>query len=103
MATPNSTQKRTALQREKAHLQARLAEIEAQLAELELADAVQEVLDSTPRTPGQRTGKAKSESQHGSEHWYEERVINGCGPYWYERWWDGNKRRSKYHGKNRPA
>lgn len=97
MTTAKITHQRSALQREQAHLLARLAEIEAELADLELADAVQEVLDSTPGgAQGQRSGNG--EHGHGG-HWIETRLVNGCGPYAYERWWDGGKKRSKYLGK----
>jgi len=96
MATSEIIRKRSALQREQARLQARLAEIDEELAALELAEEVQDVLDHTPHTQGGRGGKAKR--SHGG-HWVEVRLVNGCGPYAYERWWDGNVKRSKYLGK----
>ena len=101
MATTNTTRQISQLQAEKSRLLARIAQIDAEIADLtqaaELAEAVQEVLDSTPRTQSKR-GKSEGESGHGG-HWVEIRTVNGCGPYAYERWWDGSKKRSKYLGK----
>ena len=31
--------------------------------------------------------------------WVELKMINGCGPYAYERWIDGGRKRSRYLGK----
>jgi hypothetical protein len=105
MAT-NNTRQISKLQAEKARLLARIEQIDAQIEELsqvdELADAVQEVLDSTPRTPGQRSGKAKGRRGDGGE-WIDERMINGCGPYYYRRWIENGKKRSEYLGKTKPA
>lgn len=95
MATSEIDRKRSALLKEQARLQARLAEIEAQLADLELAAEVQDVLDSTP---GVRSRQGENERRQGG-HWIETRLVNGCGPYSYERWWDGGRKRSKYLGK----
>lgn len=104
MAT--NTRQISKLQAEKARLLARIEQIDALIEELsqvdELADAVQEVLDSTPRTPGQRSGKAKSEQRNGGR-WIDERMISGCGPYYYERWIENGKKRSKYLGKTKPT
>ncbi len=106
MATANTTRQISKLQAEKSRLLARIAQIDAEIADLtqadELAEAVQAVLDSTPRTPGQRTGKAKSERGDGGR-WIDERMINGCGPYYYERWIENGKKRSKYRGKTKPV
>ncbi len=100
MAT-NNTRQISKLQVEKARLLARIEQIDALIEELsqvdELADAVQEVLDTTPGPRGQRSSKG----QHcETGHWYEDRTINGCGPYRYEYWRtaDGRKHQ-KYHGK----
>jgi hypothetical protein len=35
----------------------------------------------------------------GGRGYYEEKVINGCGPYLYLRYWSGGKHRSIYLGK----
>lgn len=106
MATTNNTRQISKLQAEKSRLLARIAQIEDEISALNatnaLADAVQEVLDSTPHTPGQHTGKAKSERSDGGR-WIDERMISGCGPYYYERWIENGKKRSKYLGKTKPA
>lgn len=94
MAT-ESTRKRSALLKEQARLQARLIEIEALLAELDLAAEVQDVLDSTPAVRGHQ---GAAERGRGGR-WIETRLVNGCGPYAYERWWEGGRKRSKYLGK----
>lgn len=105
MAT-NNTRQISRLQTEKARLLARIEQIDALIEELsqvdELADAVQEVLDSTPRTPGQCSGKAKGQRGDGGR-WIDERMINGCGPYYYERWIENGRKRSKYLGKTKPV
>ena len=92
--TAQITRQRSALQTEQARLLSRLAEIEAELAALALGEAVQEVLDSTPRTGGPSTDK-----NQGGAGWIETRMVGNCGPYAYRRWWDGNKKRSEYLGK----
>lgn len=39
-----------------------------------------------------------------SEGWIEPRIINGCGPYYYERFYkDGKKCYGRYFGKNKPT
>lgn len=103
MSTANNTRQISKLQAEKSRLLARIAQIDAEIDVLiqaaELAEAVQEVLTTTPST---RQNQAQ-ERQHSATPWIEERMINGCGPYYYRRWWDGNKRRSEYLGKTKPA
>lgn len=34
--------------------------------------------------------------------WMERKMINGCGPYLYERWFEGGRKRSRYIGKAEP-
>jgi len=45
----------------------------------------------------------KERTQHrgpkGGRGYYERKVINGCGPYLYLRYWSGGKHRSVYLGK----
>lgn len=102
MATTN-TRRISQLQAEKSRLLSRIAQIEDEIerlsAEAALAEVVQDVLATTP---GARQSQAK-DRQHSATPWIEERMINGCGPYYYRRWWDGNKRRSEYLGKTKPA
>lgn len=106
MATTNSTRQISRLQAEKARLLAHIEQIDALIDELSqadaLTDAVQEVLDSTPGPRGQRSGKAKGQRGDGGR-WIDERMISGCGPYYYERWIENGKKRSKYLGKTKPA
>lgn len=76
-----------------------------------LADALQGMLEAwevTEELRGQtedqvlemRTLKqSKSASMRGH---FELKMINGCGPYAYLRWWSGGKHRSSYLGKARP-
>ena len=35
----------------------------------------------------------------GASGWIEVKMVNGCGPYAYARWWAGKKKRSQYLGK----
>lgn len=35
----------------------------------------------------------------GGSGYYEQKIINGCGPYLYLRYWSGGKHRSIYLGK----
>jgi hypothetical protein len=37
----------------------------------------------------------------GGSGYYEQKIINGCGPYLYLRYWSGGKHRSIYLGKVR--
>lgn len=47
-------------------------------------------------TPKNRTLNLDNPKLRGS---IEEKMINGCGPYRYLRWWSGGKHRSTYLGK----
>jgi hypothetical protein len=40
-------------------------------------------------------GKPVNQKGHIEERW-----INGCGPYFYLRWWEEGKHRSAYLGKD---
>lgn len=44
---------------------------------------------SPPLTTGRPRGR----------RWVELKIINGCGPYAYERWIEGGRKRSRYLGK----
>ena len=35
----------------------------------------------------------------GRGGWVEMRMVNGCGPYAYRRWWEGGRKRTRYIGK----
>ena len=35
----------------------------------------------------------------GRGGWVEMRMVNGCGPYAYERWREGGRKRTRYLGK----
>jgi len=38
----------------------------------------------------------------GGKGYYEQKMINNCGPYLYLRYWSGGKHRSVYLGKVKP-
>lgn len=39
---------------------------------------------------------------HGAARgWVEVRMVNGCGPYAYQRWYEGGIKKTKYIGKVR--
>lgn len=42
----------------------------------------------SPPTKGSRAGG-----------WVELRMVNGCGPYAYRRWWQDGRKRTEYLGK----
>ncbi|PZD70804.1 hypothetical protein C1752_08946 [Acaryochloris thomasi RCC1774] len=48
-------------------------------------------------------GKEVDRDEHGKpldqEGHIEKRMVNGCGPYKYLRWWEGGKHRAVYLGK----
>lgn len=48
------------------------------------------------RTLKKRTQYRGAKGGHG---YYERKIINGCGPYQYLRYWSGGKHRSIYVGK----
>jgi len=52
--------------------------------------------DSKQRSPA---ATSKSTCKHGERGYFEEKIINGCGPYLYLRYWDGKIHRSVYLGK----
>ncbi len=71
-------------------------EIEDLIAQLaERLDQVKpgDLPDPTPRQSN--TGK------QAARGWVELKTINGCGPYAYQRWWEGKRCRSKYMAKSR--
>lgn len=50
--------------------------------------------------------EAKQEPVEGKQQWgkrggayFEDKVVNGCGPYRYLRYWQAGKRKSLYVGK----
>lgn len=43
-------------------------------------------------------GDGKTRSPRG---WYEQKKINGCGPYWWFRWREGKKKKQVYLGKTK--
>jgi hypothetical protein len=47
------------------------------------------------------SGDAQAGSKRGGGHWIEHKMINGCGPYAYERWFEGAVKKSRYIGKVR--
>lgn len=107
MATSNNTRRISQLQAEKSRLLLCIAQIEDEIerlrAEAALAEVVQEVLATTPGArPSQQGGKRK---RGPAGPWYEERMINGCGPYVYKCWRDENgTRHSEYqHKGTKPA
>lgn len=46
-----------------------------------------------------RSEPGESSQADGGRGWIEIRMVNGCGPYAYQRWWAGKRKRSKYLGK----
>jgi len=55
--------------------------------------------DTAPKDhPG---GSTQSGSKRGGGRWVELKRINGCGPYAYERWFEGAVKKSRYIGKVR--
>ena len=72
--------------------------LQGMLEAWEAADEVREQKEDKPLEI--RTLKrSKSASMRGH---FELKMINGCGPYAYLRWWSGGKHRSAYLGKAKP-
>ncbi|MFZ5915539.1 MAG: hypothetical protein ACOYZ7_01220 [Chloroflexota bacterium] len=67
------------------------AEVDARIAHLGATEAEQEA-DTDPKNGG-------NGQRRGGGRWVELKVINNCGPYAYERWFEGKVKRSRYLGK----
>jgi hypothetical protein len=50
--------------------------------------------DAAPNCEGNR-----SEGRASGRRWVELKMIRGYGPYAYERWFEGGRKRSRYIGK----
>jgi hypothetical protein len=72
------------------------------LAELEemraIVDALIEASQPEPQTEAVPAGNSQSCGTRGGGY-FEEKMINGCGPYRYLRFWVSGKRKSVYVGK----
>ena len=67
----------------------------------ELADLVAALLDATGDDSEEDADQVGSDNpvKSGARGHIEAKVINGCGPYLYLRYWSGKTLRSKYIGK----
>ena len=78
------------LQDLKAAVDALIAERLGELGEVE----GQNGKDTAPNCEGNRPEGRKS-----GRRWIELKMIRGYGPYRYERWFEGGRKRSRYLGK----
>ena len=70
------------------------AMIDTNVDALEMDEQRREAQQEKPASePGQQNGKGKAGG------YIELKMINGCGPYAYERWREGGRLRSEYKGK----
>jgi hypothetical protein len=51
---------------------------------------------AAPAAAAGQTNDLQTAIAHG---WVETKMVNGCGPYAYLRWWSGRSKKSKYLGK----
>jgi len=65
------------------------------LTQYEDVETVEEPAPDAPPTPRGRLSKGRSAR-------VEAKLIRGCGPYYYYRWWCGKVYRSTYLGKTPP-
>ena len=55
--------------------------------------------DEQPEDEQTLKERTRHRGPKGGQGYYERKVINGCGPYLYLRYWSGGKHRSVYLGK----
>lgn len=60
------------------------------------ASSDDEALEADEQTLKEHT---RHRGPKGGRGYYERKIINGCGPYLYLRYWSGGKHRSIYIGK----
>lgn len=76
------------------------AEVDARLVALEADLGAMEATQDGDAAPKDRTGdSAEAGSKRGGGRGIELKRINGCGPYAYERWFEGGVKKSRYIGK----
>jgi hypothetical protein len=71
----------------------------AELAEMRaIVDALMEASQPEPEPEAVPAGNSHSRGTRGGGY-FEDKMINGCGPYRYLRFWLSGKRKSVYVGK----
>ncbi len=71
----------------------------AELEEMRaIIDALLEASEPEPEAEAVPVGDSQSRGTRGGGY-FEDKMINGCGPYRYLRFWISGKRKSVYVGK----
>jgi len=71
----------------------------AELEEMRaIVDALMEASKPEPQAEEVPAGNSQSRGTRGGGY-FEDKMINGCGPYRYLRFWVSGKRKSVYVGK----
>jgi hypothetical protein len=81
------------------HLQAQLQEIDDRLARWQALGEQAQGGGLVGNPLSSITGMPTNPGGAGRAGWVELRMVNGCGPYAYERWWEGGRKRTRYWGK----
>lgn len=81
-----------------------LAELEELKAGIDALGAVEQEKQQAMKTiEKQEELEVDEHGKPSNQRGYvEEKMINGCGPYRYLRFWSGKKHRSVYLGKHKP-
>ena len=83
---------------DRAGLLALREEVDARLAALD--DQAATAADGLVGNEGANGGGVPTKGgRAGRGGWVEMRMVNGCGPYAYRRWWEGGRKRTRYIGK----